>query len=743
MEQSGNVNSKRLVVAAVAALVLTVLVLPAAGRTGQVHAVNVSFTNTTGQAASHFVLIASITTVPGSVVTQPAGCGTPQSFGGFEYIELIWPTACIGPGEGITLDTVDPGCCIVYADSFAPSPPVISAVNNKGFAADELAIDTTSTGLAGAVLIQNAPGCPQPTLDEQPPLQLTVVWSSDCIDPGEKVAIHVAGPGAGGFNITSLPFQFSATSDFGDAPDNSLDGGIEAYPGVPGRFPSLFTTANASVPGNTGPRHLTVNEEWLGNLTLSTTTESDANLVDNDEDDVSVTLSCPAGFPARGAAVCFLQIESIAVGAAAPAGARYVNALVDVNRNGRWESATPFGTFPREHAIVNAPILVPPGEVRTLLSAPIIFGGDLQSLPVLPDAWVRVTVTREPINLADSDGDGIPDEGWDGSAPPGGFAFGETEDHLLTTDTTTKIKEPRSHFEIEVVPAVVPMDGSPPSAGFTVRVSRRESCKDTGQMPGPSDGSFICVTNVTFTLDSCVTAGPDGIDIDGVRGPDPALRPVGQIRNDLNVPAGGGGIVSANVPIGAQRSGRPTPAAPAEATYRAFYESVDARVTRCNVSFAVDPAGTIVEYDGPFNVERPIHFLEPSVEDDDVDGVPDELLDQCLDLNDPLRQEDLDGYLDDDGCQDPDNDGDQVLDANDICPLDKEDLDGFADDDGCPDPSAVGGISVDPNVGSLPLETPDSPGEKTGPPAGIVAAVAFGTVVLGGAAWYARRRGTS
>jgi outer membrane protein OmpA-like peptidoglycan-associated protein len=47
--------------------------------------------------------------------------------------------------------------------------------------------------------------------------------------------------------------------------------------------------------------------------------------------------------------------------------------------------------------------------------------------------------------------------------------------------------------------------------------------------------------------------------------------------------------------------------------------------------------------------------------------------------------EDVDGYQDADGCPDPDNDGDGVLDVDDACPNQPEDLDGFDDSDGCPD----------------------------------------------------------
>ena len=53
---------------------------------------------------------------------------------------------------------------------------------------------------------------------------------------------------------------------------------------------------------------------------------------------------------------------------------------------------------------------------------------------------------------------------------------------------------------------------------------------------------------------------------------------------------------------------------------------------------------------------------------------------------------------------------------------------------------AVGGVSIDLDVGGLPLEAPDSSGRNIGLIAGIVAAIAAGAVTLGGAAWYGRRR---
>ncbi len=94
--------------------------------------------------------------------------------------------------------------------------------------------------------------------------------------------------------------------------------------------------------------------------------------------------------------------------------------------------------------------------------------------------------------------------------------------------------------------------------------------------------------------------------------------------------------------------------------------------------------------------------------DKDADGIPDGT-DKCIDV-----PEDKDGFQDDDGCPEADNDNDGLMDQADKCPLEAgpiqnigcpvtdkdgdginddkdkcpsepEDKDGFEDDDGCPD----------------------------------------------------------
>ncbi len=79
-------------------------------------------------------------------------------------------------------------------------------------------------------------------------------------------------------------------------------------------------------------------------------------------------------------------------------------------------------------------------------------------------------------------------------------------------------------------------------------------------------------------------------------------------------------------------------------------------------------------------------------EDEDGCPDPDNDMDGILDADDkcPDDAEDFDGFEDEDGCPDVDRDGDGVMDLDDACPDDPEDLDGFEDEDGCPDPDNDG-----------------------------------------------------
>ena len=62
-----------------------------------------------------------------------------------------------------------------------------------------------------------------------------------------------------------------------------------------------------------------------------------------------------------------------------------------------------------------------------------------------------------------------------------------------------------------------------------------------------------------------------------------------------------------------------------------------------------------------------------------------------VDPNDlcPNEPEDKDGFEDGDGCPDPDNDHDGILDIDDKCPDEPETFNNFEDSDGCPDKGCV------------------------------------------------------
>jgi len=95
----------------------------------------------------------------------------------------------------------------------------------------------------------------------------------------------------------------------------------------------------------------------------------------------------------------------------------------------------------------------------------------------------------------------------------------------------------------------------------------------------------------------------------------------------------------------------------------------------------------------------------PSSHDADGDGIPDDV-DQC-----PHLPEDIDGYMDDDGCMDPDNDNDFIPDSDDRCPND-EALEGRdADEDGCTDPARdTDGDGIDDAADACPREAEDMDG---------------------------------
>ncbi|MBM3131937.1 MAG: hypothetical protein FJZ95_02745 [Chloroflexi bacterium] len=213
--------------------------------------------------------------------------------------------------------------------------------------------------------------------------------------------LMLAGIGTAAGDAPPTPSPPVISGDFGDAPDNTDDPTIEAYPGVPGRFPTLLNTTNALIPGNTGPYHENVQPLWLGVFVNTATGEYNAKLVDMDNDDALV------GIVDIGGGSYVLRIRSLHL--AADAGymeGGFVNAWVDKNKDGMWDRS--------ERVIANEFVVIPPGGGRDLDSSPF-------TMPDKTDKWARATLTRWPLDLSLT---------WDGSIPQWGLEYGETEDRL-------------------------------------------------------------------------------------------------------------------------------------------------------------------------------------------------------------------------------------------------------------------------------------------------------------------------
>jgi outer membrane protein OmpA-like peptidoglycan-associated protein len=153
----------------------------------------------------------------------------------------------------------------------------------------------------------------------------------------------------------------------------------------------------------------------------------------------------------------------------------------------------------------------------------------------------------------------------------------------------------------------------------------------------------------------------------------------------------------------------------AEEHVAASEEALNKAFARCGVAVVEKPKGPAdADGDGipdtgdacPQDAGPKEHAGCPDLDGDGFYGD----LDRC-----PVDAEDKDGFLDDDGCPDWDNDGDRVADALDACPTQPgsiaargcpasdRDQDGFADaDDRCPD---------DPGIAESPAG-PGCPAQK-------------------------------
>ncbi len=209
-----------------------------------------------------------------------------------------------------------------------------------------------------------------------------------------------------------MPIASSAPAgpdaDYGDAPD-----GQTVYGGVPGAFPTYFNTTNSLFGFNGGHTNIT-GDEALGTTAspesdAADPTDSDGvpNLVDGDSDERMFV----AYNPNTVAPTAYL-IFDVTISNATAGDDRFVNLLVDFDRDGKW-SGSSAGV---EWAVQNQK-LNPPAGLSTYVSSGFLWGNGI----VLPThVWIRAALTDAAV-----DPSVYTPGGWDGSGALGG---GEIED---------------------------------------------------------------------------------------------------------------------------------------------------------------------------------------------------------------------------------------------------------------------------------------------------------------------------
>lgn len=219
----------------------------------------------------------------------------------------------------------------------------------------------------------------------------------------------------------------SSEADFGDLPD-------------PG-FPTLRESMSAFP--YTGPYHLDVTHEWIGETPGGTTVEADAKPANEDEDNGYVKIQ-PLVSKGERIGLAEVAVPITTDGDESP---RYLNIAVDLNEDGRFSAY-----YVGEEELIQ--------QEWIAQNVPIAFRGETQIVTVRfemidPHAlWefppTRVTLTTQPIYK-----EYFGSAGWDGSGPVAGFERGETED-FLEGDINPLLFDPEGESEGDQPPPPPP-----------------------------------------------------------------------------------------------------------------------------------------------------------------------------------------------------------------------------------------------------------------------------------------------
>lgn len=232
-----------------------------------------------------------------------------------------------------------------------------------------------------------------------------------------------------------------AVSDLGDAPDSTNHVGTTMGTYAIGNFPTVY---DPPVPGPAGPLHNDAKGRlWLGK-DVSFEGEADmgpdqdptTNLLPNalpptaDHDFFDDGVS---SVPLPDCAMT--QFSFSATNATSSPMIGYVNVWFDWTRDGDWDDFPRCAVAPNidavaaEWAVQNQAVSLAAGFNPGLLATPFRAVNPSPGQPT----WMRITLTDVPINGANHGGpfSNPADLGRGGSGPPGGYAFGETEDYIL------------------------------------------------------------------------------------------------------------------------------------------------------------------------------------------------------------------------------------------------------------------------------------------------------------------------
>ncbi len=210
----------------------------------------------------------------------------------------------------LSIPQIEPGQVNVEAVQSAPIQELIQALHNQPIKIADLTITKDAPGQFQFPLLSQTI---TPPLAQ--PIQIVTAAARSTMKQGSQEALK---------------------ADYGDAPDELPAGYSNAFADVIGHFPTLFKTTNSRIAGTPGVHALEMPAEKAESLGVQLSWEHDANdpadpdgtpnLIFDDFNDGLRLVPLPPAL-----------VFTIKLGPQAASGPRYLNVLVDLDRNGTWD----------------------------------------------------------------------------------------------------------------------------------------------------------------------------------------------------------------------------------------------------------------------------------------------------------------------------------------------------------------------------------------------------------------------